>query len=111
MPVYDFECALCGDFPVVLSISGRDKPMECPECGLEARRMVSAPNLALMNSGRRKAFAVNERSAHAPRVSSGHSCNTGCGCGSKIRKGRSRKTHMGVAQTTKSGARPWMLGH
>jgi len=89
----------------------RDVPVDCPECGLTAARQISAPNLALMNPGRRKAFSVNERSANAPRVSSGHSCASGCGCGSKIRKGRTKQTRMGLAQTTKPGARPWMLGH
>ena len=111
MPFYDFECDLCGDFTSFCTIEQRDRAIECPECGLEARRLVSAPNLALMNPIGRKAAATNERSAHAPRVSNGHSCGSRCGCGTKIRKGRTKQTQLGLAETPKAGARPWMLGH
>ena len=111
MPFYDFHCELCGEFGAFRSIDERDSALECPECGLAARRLVSAPNLALMSPVARKAAKINERSAHAPRVSSGHSCHTRCGCGTKIRKGRTKNTRLGLAQSAKPGARPWMLGH
>jgi putative FmdB family regulatory protein len=111
MPIYDFECVLCGEFSASSTIAKRDKPLDCPECGLEAKRLISAPNLALMNPVGRKAATLNERSAHAPRVSIGHSCGSRCGCGTKIRSGRTKQTRLGVAQTPKAGARPWMLGH
>ncbi|MEY5026982.1 MAG: hypothetical protein RLZZ244_2510 [Verrucomicrobiota bacterium] len=111
MPAYDFDCGLCGEFVASLPISRRDEPVECPGCGGRAVRMVSAPNLALMNPTVRKAIGVNEKSRHAPKVSSAHSCGSGCGCGTKIRKGRTQKTRMGLAQAAKPGARPWMLGH
>ncbi|MEI6714060.1 MAG: FmdB family zinc ribbon protein [Verrucomicrobiota bacterium] len=111
MPVYDFECPICGPFTAFRSINERDEPLECAACAMPASRLISAPNLALMNPSIRKAVMVNERSAHAPRVSTGHSCNNGCGCGSKIRKGRTKQTRVGLAQAAKAGARPWMLGH
>jgi putative FmdB family regulatory protein len=111
MPLYDFECPLCGEFSAFRSIEDRDKPLECTACAMPAERQISAPNLALMNPVTRKAVMVNERSAHAPRVSTGHSCKSGCGCGKKVRSGRTQKTRMGLAQAAKPGARPWMLGH
>ncbi|MEK0447122.1 MAG: hypothetical protein RLZZ399_2443 [Verrucomicrobiota bacterium] len=111
MPHYDFECDLCGEFTAFRMIADRDEPLDCPACATPSRRVMSVPNLALMNPAVRKAVSINERSAHAPRVSGGHRCNTGCGCGKKVRKGRTKQTRMGLAQAAKPGARPWMLGH
>lgn len=111
MPVYDFTCSDCGDFREFLSIEERNDPIACPTCSRVARRLILAPNLALMSPIQRKASAVNEKSRHEPRVSSGHSCGSGCGCGTKIRPARTKETKLGVLQGQKPSARPWMLGH
>lgn len=111
MPLYDFDCVLCGDFTAFRLIEDRDEPLDCPTCGTTAERQISAPNLALMNPGTRKAHSINEKSRHAPRMSDKHRCGSSCGCGSKIRKGRTSQTRLGLAQAAKPGARPWMLGH
>ena len=114
MPVYDFACQDCGDFREFLAIDERNNPVPCPSCSRIARRVILAPNLALMNPVGRRAAAINEKSRHEPRVSGGHSCGSGCGCGSgatKIRKNRVRETKLGTLQSQKPTARPWMLGH
>ena len=43
-------------------------PVACPNCGNLARRAVSAPHLATMDKTKRKARAIEERSAHEPGV-------------------------------------------
>lgn len=111
MPLYDFSCGDCGEFSVFLSIEERNNSVECPTCSQSAKRLILAPNLALMNPFTRKATAINEKSRHEPRMSTGHSCGSGCGCGTKIRPARTKETKLGVLQGQKASARPWMLGH
>ena len=124
MPVYAFECTECAaDFSLLRTIAERAAPAECPECGASARRVVCAPNLAVMSSHQRFAATTNERSQHEPRVThsgpakptvpvSKHRCGSLCGCGGKgVRKQKQKETAFGVANTTKPSARPWMLGH
>jgi len=111
MPVYDFSCPECGDFRALLTIDERNDPTPCPDCSRVGQRLILAPNLALMNPIKRKATAINEKSRHEPRISTGHSCGSGCGCGTKIRPARVRDTKLGQLQGQKATARPWMLGH
>jgi len=113
MPVYNFHCGDCGEFHLLRTIAERNEPATCPECAQTAVRTITAPNLALMNPITRRAVSINERSRHEPRVSNkgGHSCGTGCGCGSPIKKARVQKTKLGDLQAQKRTARPWMLGH
>jgi len=111
MPVYDFTCSDCGDFRALLTIVERNEPTSCPSCDRVGQRLILAPNLALMNPIKRKATAINEKSRHEPRMSTGHSCGSGCGCGTKIRPSRTKETKLGVLQGQKATARPWMLGH
>lgn len=114
MPVYDFSCPECGDFRALLTIDERNDPTPCPECSRVGRRLILAPNLALMSPVKRKAHAVNEKSRHEPRISNAHSCGSGCGCGTtgtKIRPTRTKETKLGVLNSQKPSARPWMLGH
>jgi len=112
MPVYVYACSDCGDFQLFRSIGERNDPAWCPSCEEPARRSISSPNLALMPAAGRRAHAMNERSRHEPRVSGGgHSCGSGCGCGTPVRKKQVRQTKLGQVQGQKPGARPWMLGH
>jgi len=112
MPVYNYNCVECGEFHLLRTIAERNEPAACPDCAQEGMRLISAPNLALMNPVTRKATFINERSRHEPRVSGGHSCNSRCGCGSPLKKaGRIQKTKLGDLQAQKVTARPWMLGH
>lgn len=114
MPLYDFECECCGSFQEFRSIEERNEPLLCPYCELESRRLILAPNLALMSPVRKHAYATNERSRHEPKMSTAHNCNSRCGCGTKgqkIRPDRVKETKLGKLQSQKATARPWMLGH
>src|SRR5882724_4449610 len=91
MPFYEYDCAGCGTFTLRRSMEDRNLPAACPECEQEADRLMGAPSLGLMSSGLRRAHAINEKSRHEPRVSAGHHCSTGCGCGSP-RKTRNKST-------------------
>lgn len=105
MPVYDYACEACGPFTVLRPMAQFRDPHDCPDCGAACgRAFLTAPNLASMDAGRRKAFATNERSAHAPRKSSGH--GAGCGCCSGTRP----KSDPTAAKGFPSG-RPWMISH
>jgi hypothetical protein len=44
------------------------KPIICATCHSEARRIITAPSLALMAAGQKAAHLRNERSAHEPLV-------------------------------------------
>jgi putative FmdB family regulatory protein len=113
MPTYDYECAGCGGFDALRSVSRRDEPAACPRCGAAAPRVMSAaPRLALMADGTRRAIAVNERAAHEPKRSGDYARlrhPAGCGCCSGAKRS--------ATVTAPSGAkafpskRPWMISH
>lgn len=104
MPVYDYACETCGPFTVLRPMAQFKDPHDCPDCGGSSpRAFLTAPNLAAMDAGRRKAHATNERSAHAPRRSSGHGAGCGC-CGGA-------KTKTPAAAKGFPSARPWMISH
>lgn len=49
MPNYTFRCENCGDFTLFLrSMEGNKGSADCPECGLEAKRVFMPPNLYSM---------------------------------------------------------------
>jgi putative FmdB family regulatory protein len=108
MPIYDYLCADCGSFQDERPMAEYDSPQPCPGCGGSApRALLSAPSFALMDGGKRRAHATNEKSAHAPRVARGHGASCGC-C-----KPAKRKAEAVSAPAAKSfpGRRPWMLSH
>lgn len=44
MPVFDFKCSKCECvFDEILSIDGRDGPVQCPDCGAPAKRLINSP--------------------------------------------------------------------
>ena len=103
MPVYDYACSDCGPFTVLRPMAQFRDPHDCPDCGAECgRAFLTAPNLASMDAGKRKAHATNERSAHAPRRSSGH--GAGCGCCKPV-------STAPAAAKSFPNARPWMISH
>jgi putative FmdB family regulatory protein len=113
MPTYDYACPSCGGFDAFRSLSERNEPAACPDCATASPRVfVTAPRLALMDSGTRSAIGVNERARHEPKRSGDYARlkhPAGCGCCST---GRSKAT-----VTAPSGAkafpskRPWMISH
>ena len=116
MPIYDYRCEQCGEFSALRKMSESSLPCTCENCGEPAARIISAPNLALMDSGRKKAFERNEKSAHAPRQARRSSCGCSgthtCSTSNKdTSSSNENKQGNGLLMQTKKTARPWMLGH
>ncbi|MBT8153053.1 zinc ribbon domain-containing protein [Epibacterium ulvae] len=110
MPVYEYWCDDCGPFEALGKISAYDKPCSCPECGTEAPRvMMTAPNLATMDSNRRNAHATNERAADSPKRSTQHGPNCGC-CGGGTKK-KSKTLYRPDGSKSFPTKRPWMISH
>jgi putative FmdB family regulatory protein len=116
MPVYEYGCPDCGDFTALMPLARYREPQPCPACGEPSPRVVrSAPGLPLLRAETRKALAINERSAHAPKLSTaGERESAGkhgpsCAC---CKPGHSARTRQG-ADGAKSfpGRRPWMISH
>jgi putative FmdB family regulatory protein len=113
MPVYDYLCPSCGPFADMRPMAECELPQDCPECVRPApRAFLTAPHLATMDAGRRKAFATNERSASAPtslkEMKSKHGPGCGCCSGSKsMRYTRRGKDGSKSFPTSRS----WMISH
>jgi putative FmdB family regulatory protein len=120
MPTYDYACPDCGGFDAFRSLSLRNDPADCPDCGTASPRViVSAPRLACVSSETRFAMDTNERARHEPRSSKsleggmgGYSRlkhPAGCGCCSTSKKA----TTVRAADGSKSfpSKRPWMISH
>jgi putative FmdB family regulatory protein len=99
MPIYEYECPLCGTFEVMHGAS--EKPLkkkpDCKEgkCPCAAKRLVSASSFKLVGSGWYKTdYAAGSstsnggtgkkpksetKSESSPKSDSG-ACGSGCGC-------------------------------
>jgi putative FmdB family regulatory protein len=91
VPIYAFECAGCGPFELVRSMTEADSPGTCPACGVPARRVFTPPGLALLTRPLRRALDLEEKSAHEPSVVT-------------EKRGRPMPHRHGPAP-------PWMLSH
>ncbi len=113
MPTYDYACPSCGGFDAFRPLSERNEPAACPDCATASPRVfVTAPRLALMDSGTRSAIGVNERARHEPKRSGDYARlkhPAGCGC---CGTGRSKAT-VTAANGAKAfpSKRPWMISH
>jgi len=113
MPLYEYECKVCGVFSALRKMSESHLSTFC-SCGQESERIISAPKLALMDKQQRTAHERNEKSAHHPDVTTRSSC--GCSgthtCNSTGGVKIDSKTGEAALQMqTKKTARPWMLSH
>lgn len=68
MPIYEFECDAHGSFAEQRSMSLAKAKAPCPACGVDARRVLSVPNVAQLVASERRARDINERSRHEPRL-------------------------------------------
>lgn len=113
MPEYDYLCSECGAFSETRPMADYAEPQPCPGCGVAApRALLTVPNFATMDAGRRNAHATNERSAHAPALSgasSRHPRNCGC-CGPQRKAGTLRAEAVPPAKSFPA-RRPWMISH
>ncbi len=106
MPVYDYLCPDCGPFAAVRSMAEFQAPQPCEACGAPApRAMLTAPAFFGGDPAARRAAAVNERSANAPRKGQVHPPS--CRCCSA---GRQKRTEAPAAKSFPA-QRPWMIGH
>lgn len=105
MPVYEYRCEEHGDFTRHVEIARRNDAFNCPSCGSDATRIISAPSLALMNNNNRKAWAKNEKSAHEPIRKKTHTCTSSCN------HDHSSSQKKPEYMSAPVGGRPWMLGH
>ncbi len=114
MPTYDYDCNSCGGFDAFRSLSERNEPAACPDCGSASPRVfVSAPRLALLAGDTRRAMDVNDRAQHEPKSSRDYQRMqhpAGCGCCSPGAKRSSTVTAPSGAKAFPS-KRPWMISH
>lgn len=66
MPTYEYECGDCGPFTEVRPMAEYDRPQPCPDCGIEAPRLLTAPALG--------GGAQEVSSAPAPSHAGGCAC-------------------------------------
>lgn len=112
MPLYNYLCATHGEFDAWNSMSESANPAPCPTCQEGGRRMVSAPFLANMNSGNRKAHQVNERSAAEPKVGKLPNLNHEHGDHGHAQHGHGHgHAHHHGHGHSHGPSRPWMIGH
>ena len=117
MPTYDYACPACGGFDAFRSLSQRNEPAPCPDCGTASPRViVSAPRLACVSAETRFAMDTNERARHEPRSSKALDGNysrlkhpAGCGCCSTSRKATTVRAPDGAKSFPSK--RPWMISH
>jgi putative FmdB family regulatory protein len=108
MPVYDYECEACGPFRVMRPMSESSEPYACPDCQRDAPRQITACNFSSLSRQTRLAHATNERSAHAPKRSTG-AHGAGCACCS-AKPSRDLRTAADGAKSFPR-KRPWMISH
>jgi putative FmdB family regulatory protein len=122
MPTYTYDCPDCGDFDAFRSIARRHEPAVCPACGASTSRLLpSAPRLASLAGGQRRAIELNERAAHAPRSSRDPEPGyarlkhpSGCGCCGRASGStgiRSATVRSATGEKAFPTKRPWMISH
>ena len=108
MPLYDYHCEVCGPFREWRGMSEATKPLRCSGCGRSAQRQISAPHVRTGQAGiRYKAEALNEKSAHEPRVVQ----HVGRKNADKEVQGHAQHSHHGKHGHLHRSNRPWMVGH
>ncbi len=96
MPVYEFECDAHGCFDEQRPMALAKSAAPCPSCGVDARRVLSVPNVRYLEASARRARDVNERNCHEPRLVQRETVKTQQPLPRKI-----QATH----------GRPWAIGH
>ncbi len=110
MPTYEYLCETCGPFESIAPMSKFADPCDCPTCQTEAPRvLITAPRILGMDSGRRRAFETNERSADSPKSTKTH--GPGCSCCSGGTKKKSKTLYRPDGSKSFPTKRPWMISH
>lgn len=71
MPLYEFRCAAGGTFERNFPMGQVPAEVQCPDCGAEARKLLSPPRLSRMNSRAYGVIDATRRSAHEPAIVQG----------------------------------------
>lgn len=111
MPIYVYECEEHGHFESLRSFSESDDPIECPECGVVAKRVFTLPVLPIMNKATRHVHETNERSRHEPKLAKKSSCGHDHSHGESCSHGSSEKQTKKGALKSYGGPRPWVIEH
>lgn len=113
MPTYDYACPACGGFDAWRAVDLRNEPAACPDCGTPSPRVfATAPRLALLDGGTRRAMDTNERARHEPRSSRDYQRlkhPAGCGCCGTGKRSATRTAADGAKSFPSK--RPWMISH
>lgn len=70
MPLYEYQCDNCGKTVEIIQKFSDGPPAECPSCGGEVQRLLSAPAIQFKGSG----WYINDyarKNAHSERPSEG----------------------------------------
>jgi len=116
VPIYEYQCQDCGnEFTALRPMAQSHAASDCPDCGQSSPRvLITAPALACLPGEARRAYEVNERSAHAPRSSRTEGGSSkhpaGCGCCSPS-VGRSKTVVSADGKKAFPHKRPWMISH
>jgi putative FmdB family regulatory protein len=68
MPLYDYQCEICGPFRDWQPMARSGQAGTCPSCNAPSQRLLAAPFLSCVSANGKIAHERNERSAEAPRV-------------------------------------------
>ena len=68
MPLYAFECGVCGTFEERRPLAESSSPSRCPVCMGPGRRLYTPPGLVRTPAHVRQARHLEEKSAHASRL-------------------------------------------
>jgi putative FmdB family regulatory protein len=98
MPVYEYECGEHGVFERSRPMAEASLGATCPDCEVEAPRILSAANVPCLPTGLSRAHARNERSRHEPRRVEREP---------RRESSAPREPPWPIA----AGGRPWAIGH
>jgi putative FmdB family regulatory protein len=107
MPLYEFECELCGSFDRFRDHRSAAEPIACPTCGAPARRRYSAVYLntkAWLRGATNPDLRERIERSHTGEPKVVRRSPTA----SAADKGNSGR---GEARIQSSRDRPWMIGH
>ena len=122
MPLYTYECPRHGAFSDWRAMSECHLPSPCPICDAPSQRQVSVPHRG-MDTALHKSRAINEKSAHEPRVVRrrrgdgipAHDTHRDLTHHAHVRgaqgHGHGEHSHQGGPSSTVRSRHPWLVRH
>ncbi len=107
MPLYEYICGKCGPFKEFQTMNRWSELSDCPNCGDQSERTISAPQISNVHPHARIANQRNELSADQPMAMTKKPHEQGAACGHNH-----GHAHAHPRSAHKHGpSRPWMIGH